>query len=139
MAGTAPYYDNVQWPGGDGIRVPTEVFGSAGAGTPGGTLALNKAVAHDYAAGTADWNLSAASTAASVYSVTNAGGAVNAVFPALIPGKFFVVNNGSGQAVTVLVTGKTGIVVANAKTALLFMDSVAGDVQRVTADTTPTS
>ena len=135
----APYYDNVQWPGGDGIRVPTEVFGSNGAGVPGGTIALLKNVAHSYGSAAADWNLNAAETAGSVYSVTSASGAANAIFPAVIPGKIFVVNNGSGQAITFKVTGKTGIVVANAKAATLFMDSVAGDVQRVTADTTPTS
>ena len=139
MAGTAPYYNNDQWSGADSIRIPTEVIGTAGAGTPGGTLALLKNVAHSYASGSADWNLSAAETAGSVYSVTLAGGAVNAIFPAVVPGKVFAVNNGSGQAVTFLVKGKTGIAVANSKAAILFMDSVAGDVQRVTADTTPTS
>lgn len=139
MAATGPYYDNVQMPGADGIRIPTEVYGSAGAGTPGGTMALLKNVAHSYGSASADWNLSPAEAAGSVYSVTLAGGAVNAIFPVVVPGKVFAVSNGSGQAVTVLVKGKTGIVVANAKAAILFMDSVAGDVQRLTADTTPTS
>jgi hypothetical protein len=83
--------------------------------------------------------MSPSETAGSVYSVTSASGAANAVFPAYIPGKVFIVNNGSGQAITFKVTGKTGIVVANAKAATLFMDAVAGDVQRATADTTPTS
>lgn len=135
----APYYDNVQWPGGDGIRVPTEVFGSGGPGVPGGTLKVNKAVAHSYASGTADWTLTAAETAGSIYVTTLASGGANMKFPAYVPGKFFVLSNASGQTITCLVTGKTGIAVATAKAALLFMDSVSGDVQRVTADTTISS
>lgn len=138
MAGSAPYYNNEQMPGADGIRIPTEVYGSGGAGVPGGTFSLDKNVSHNYGAAAADWNLNAAETAGSVFSVTNASGSANAIFPAVIPGKKFVVNNGSGAAITFKVSGKTGIAVANAKAALLFMDSVAGDVQRVTADTTPT-
>jgi hypothetical protein len=138
MAANPPYYDQVMWPGGDGIRVPTEVFGSEGRGTPGATIAVLKDVAHNYGAAHADWNLSPDETAGSVYSVTSANGAANAVFPAYIPGKIFVVNNGSGQAVTFKVTGKTGIAVANGKAAQLFMDPVALDVQRSNADTTPT-
>ena len=139
MAGNAPYYDNVMNPGAGGIRVPTEVFGSGGAGVPGATMKVDKVVAHSYASGSADWNLSAPETAASIYSVTSAGGAANAKFPAYIPGKVFVVSNASGQAITFLVTGQTGIAVANAKAATLFMDPVAADVQRVTADTTISS
>ncbi len=134
----APYYDCVMWPGGDGLRVPTEVLGSAGPGTPGATIAVLKAVSHSYGAAHADWNMAPAETAGSVYSVTSANAAANAIFPAYIPGKCFVVNNGSGQAVTFKVTGKTGIAVANGKAAQLFMDPVAGDVQRANADTTPT-
>lgn len=134
----APYYDCVMWPGGDGLRVPTEVLGSAGRGTPGATIAVLKAVSHSYGSTATAWNLSPSETAGSVYSVTNASGAAQALFPAFIPGKVFVVNNGSGQAITFLVTGKTGIAVANGKAATLFMDAVAGDVQRATADTTPT-
>ena len=135
----APYYDCVMWSGADGIRVPTEVLGSAGRGTPGATMAVLKAVSHSYGAAAADWNLNPAETAGSIYSVTSASGAANAVFPAYIPGKSFIVNNGSGQAITFKVTGKTGIVVANGKAAQLFMDPVALDVQRANADTTPTS
>lgn len=135
----APYYDLVMWPGADGLRVPTEVLGSAGRGVPGATIAVLKAVSHSYGSAAADWNLNPAETAGSVYSVTSASGGANAIFPAYIPGKCFVVNNGSGQAITFKVTGKTGIAVANGKAATLFMDAVAGDVQRATADTTPTS
>jgi hypothetical protein len=131
MAGTAPYYDNERYGGPSGIRYPQEA-GKA-------TFMVDKNVSHSYASGTADWNMNPEETAGSVYSVILAGGAANAIFPALVPGKHFVVNNGSGQTITFKVTGKTGIAVVNLKAALLFMDSVAGDVQRVTADTTPTS
>jgi hypothetical protein len=133
MAGTGPYYDNVGMTGSDSIRIPTEVFGS---GNPSGTIKLLKAVAHSYGSGTADWNLNPAETAGSVYSVTSASGAANAIFPVYVPGKVFVVTNSSGQTITFLVKGKTGIAVATAKAATLFMDPVALDVQRVTADTT---
>ena len=135
----APYYDCVMWPGADGLRVPTEVLGSAGRGNPGATIAVLKGNSHSYGAAAADWALTPSETAWSVYSVTNASGSANAIFPAYIPGKVFVVNNGSGQTITFKVTGKTGIAVANGKAATLFMDPVAGDVQRVTADTTSTS
>lgn len=129
----APYYDNVQMPGGDGIRIPNEVFGSAGAGKPGGVMALDKQVSHSYASGTTDWALNASETAGSVYLLTLAGGAVNAIFPAVFPGKVFVVNNTSGSTVTFKVTGQTGIGVATAKVATLSFN--ATDVIRVTADT----
>ena len=136
MAG--PYYDNVQWPGADGIRVPTEVLGSAGAGVPGGTMSLDKYVLLNFAAAHANVTLTQDQTAGSVFSCTNAsGGGASVLFPVYIPGKYFVVSNSSGQTITFLVTGKTGISVVNTKSAILFMDAVSGDVQRVTADTAP--
>ena len=131
MAGSAPYYDNVRMGGPDGIRIPQEA-GKA-------TFTVDKSIAHSYASGTADWSMNPEETAGSVYSVTLAGGAANAIFPAYLPGKLFIVNNGSGQTITFKVTGKTGIAVGTGKAAVLFMDSVASDVQRATADTTPTS
>jgi hypothetical protein len=133
MAGTPPNYDNVQWPGADGIRVPTEVIGSSGAGTSGGTLALTKQVTHNYGATAAAWNLSAAETQASHYIVTNASGAAQAVFPGAFPGKRFSVFNNSGQTITFLVTGQTGVAVLTAKRAILVCEST--DIARVTADT----
>jgi hypothetical protein len=102
-------------------------------------MKLDKVVAHSYGAGTANWAMNPAETAGSIYSVTSASGGANATFPAYIPGKVFVVSNASGQIITFLVTGKTGIAVGNAKAATLFMDPVSGDVQRVTADTTISS
>ncbi len=129
----APYYDNVQWPGGDGIRVPTEVFGSNGAGKPGGVIALDKEVLHSYGSAAVDWTLNPAETAGAVFRPTLASGAVNAIFPAVFPGKVFVVNNTSGQALTVKVAGQTGIAVASTKVATLSFN--ATDVIRVTADT----
>lgn len=133
MAGSPPNYDNVQWPGADGIRVPTEVCGSNGAATPGGTLALVKQVSHSFASAAADWNLNANETQASHYIVTSASGAANVVFPGAFPGKRFSVYNDSGQAITFLVAGQTGIVVANTKRAILVCETT--DIARVTADT----
>jgi len=129
----APNYDNVMMPGGDGIRIPTEVYGSGGAGTPGGTMALVKQVSHSYGSGTADWTLSASETAASHYITTSAGGAVNAIFPAAFPGKRFSVYNNAGANVTYKVTGQTGVAVGTGKRAILVCEST--DIARVTADT----
>jgi hypothetical protein len=133
MAGTPPNYDNVQWPGGDGIRVPTEVFGSKGPATPGGTLALVKQVKHDFGAAAVAWNLNPAETQASHYIVSNASGAANVVFPGAFPGKRFSVFNTSGATITFLVTGQTGVAVATAKRAILVCEDT--DIARVTADT----
>lgn len=137
MAGTPPTYDGVLWPGAGGIRVPTEVFGSSGAGKAGGSLKLNKSVTHDYGAAHADWTLNPAECQASLINVTNAaGGGANAILPAAFPGHFWILANTSGQTVTFKVTGQTGIAVATAKTAILYC--TATDVQRATADTTAT-
>jgi hypothetical protein len=135
MAGysKAPYYSNTQWPGADGIRVPVEVLGSAGAGLPGGTMSLIKQVTHNYNGTAANWALAPAETAASHIIVTNASGAATATFPAANPGQRFSVFNNSGQAVTFLVAGQTGVVVATGKRAILVCEST--DIARVTADT----
>ena len=134
MAASNTYYDNVLQPGAGGIRIPTEVFGSGGAGVPGGTMKLDKLVSHSYGSAAADWTLNPAETQGSHYVVTSASGAANAIFPYLFPGKVFSVYNGSGQAITFKVTGGGGgIAIANTKRAILVMEST--DIARVTADT----
>jgi hypothetical protein len=63
--------------------------------------------------------------------LSSADAAANLILPAEI-NKLYVIVNSSGQAITVKVTGQTGITVANAKTAILT--SSGTDIVRVTAD-----
>jgi len=129
MAGTPPDYDNVRWAGPDGLRVPLEM-GKA-------TLAVTQE--QDINVGTQGTanvvTLQSSQLRATVYYVTNASGAASLVWPAVLPGVQFTINNQSGQALTAKVTGKTGIVVASTKKAILAMDATSGDIVRVTADT----
>jgi len=132
MAGvTAPYYDNVRWGGPSGLRVPQEA-GKA-------DLAVTQEVDINVGgAGTTNTVvLTSAQVDANYYTVTNAGsGATTVKLPVgATPGHVFVLYNNSGQDVIFMVSGQTGITVANSKKAMLVVDKVAGDVQRVTADT----
>lgn len=127
---TAPDYDNVRLGGPDGLRYPLEA-GKA-------TFALKQEVDINVggAGSTNTVNLLMTQVTGNYITVTNAGsGATTVVFPGVIPGHEFIAYNNSGQACTFMVTGKTGISVANGKRAILVIDKVAGDVTRVTADT----
>lgn len=73
-----------------------------------GTTVVSALVCHDYSAGTTAWTMTPTEAAASLFTVTNAGGEVDAVFPAAVPGKQFTVCNNSGQTVTFKVSGQTG-------------------------------
>lgn len=130
MAGSPPYYNNVRWGGPQGVRIPQEAFP--------GTMALVKETDINVGgAGTTNTvNLSLDQTRSSYYTLTNAGsGATTVVWPAVLPGLVFTVYNNSGQSSVWKVSGGTGITVANSKKAILVMDSAAGDILRVTADT----
>lgn len=133
MAGTAPLYDNVQMPAGGGIRIPTEVFGTSGAGKPGASFKVNKTASHDFGAAHADYTLLPHETQASEIIATNADAAANIVFPAAFPSHSWIVYNNAGFAVTFKVTGQTGVAVATGKRAILVCE--ATDIARVTADT----
>lgn len=130
MPANPPYYDNVRWGGPQGVRIPQEAFPA--------TMALVKEVDIDVGgAGTTNTiNLSLNQTRSSYYIVTNAGsGATTINWPAVLPGLVFTVYNNSGQDVVFVVTGLTGVTVADGKRAILVMDSSTGDIERVTADT----
>jgi len=130
MAGTPPDYDNVRWGGPDGLRVPQE------AGKATLSLKLEVDINVGGAGTTNTVNLLPSQILGSYITVTNAGsGATSIVWPGVFPGHHFVAYNNSGQSAIFLVTGKTGITVANGKRAILVIDKVAGDVTRVTADT----
>ena len=130
MGGTAPYYDNERWGGPQGVLIPQEVF-------PATMAVVKETDINVGGAGTTNTiTIDPSQTASTYYTVTNAGsGATTINFPVLHNGLVFTVFNNSGQAATFKVTGKTGISVANGKLAILVMDSVAGDIKRVTADT----
>jgi hypothetical protein len=130
---TAPGYENVQLPGSGGIRVPTEVYGSNGAGKAGASFKLNKSVTHDFGAAHADYTLLPAETQASEIIATDASAAANVIWPAAFPGHYYVVYNNSGFTVTFKVTGQTGVAVANGKRCILVCE--ATDIARVTPDT----
>src|SRR5690348_5022434 len=103
-------------PGAGGIRIPTEVYGSGGVGNARATLDIDKYVSHDYGAAAADWTLNTAEACGSIFSVSNASGAVNMIFKYCQPGGFILVSNQSGQALTVKCTGGgAGITIASTK------------------------
>lgn len=97
-----------------------------------GTIPVNSATTHDYGAATANWAMTATEAGASYFTVTNAGGAANATFPACVPGKIFGVYNGSGQAITFLVSGQAGTSITNAKKVVCAMN--ATDVVEIAAE-----
>ena len=135
MAGTPPYYDNVQWPGGDTIRIPNEVFGAGGAGVPAATMALVKEL---------DFDVSKANTTRGVASVVtlypsecqssfitfnnSSSNNVNFALPAVFPGQAYTISNRCGNSVTFLVTGKTGVTLANNNTQDVVCSSLKGDI-----------
>lgn len=91
---------------------------------------------HDYAGGAVDWTLSAAERLCTQIVVTNANGAINAIWgtAAGLAGKSIWVRNASGQALTCKPSDASGIVVANGKSACLY--SNGSDWLRRTADQT---
>jgi len=94
-----------------------------------GTVDMNCTASHDYAAGAADWTLTAAEAACSYISVTNANGGVNAILPAATPGKIYTISNGSGQVLTFKVTGQTGGTIASTKVGVYT--TLATDVHEI--------
>ena len=83
-------------------------------------FATRTSATHDYAGAAADWTMTVAEASAQYLTTTNAAtGAANAILPASTIG-LYLLNNTSGQAVTLKVSGGTGISVANNKYALLF-------------------
>lgn len=128
MAGTPPDYDNVRQGGPNGLRIPQEQ-GKA-------TYAIKKLVSISLggAGSTNTVNLTPDQTLASEYVVTNAGsGATTLVWPGAFPGHAFVVYNNSGQALTLEVTGQSGISgPANGTRALFVCES--GNIARVSSD-----
>ena len=125
MAGSAPNYDNVQWPGSDGLRVPQEMAPA--------TLVVRAPVALTLPSAGATVTLSPNQSQPSEIIVTGATVASTVVFPGAFNGMSFVAYNNSSSGCTFKVTGQTGISVGSAKRAILVCE--AADIARVTADT----
>jgi hypothetical protein len=86
---------------------------------------------HDYAAGAADWELSAAEAKSSIITATNANDAC-AIVATPDSGKVYWIKNGTGQALTIKAAEQTGVTIANGKTAAVYGN--ATDFVRLTAD-----
>lgn len=88
-----------------------------------GLVVENNSVNHDYQGSTAAWMMTESEAAASLFTVTNAGGAAEAVFPAAVPGKQFTVYNNSDVAVTFEVNGGVGAVSLKGKYSIWVMNA----------------
>lgn len=135
MAGTPPYYDNEQMPGAGGIRVPNEVFGSSGPGVPAATMALIKEVDFNVAEANSTRGVSGVVTLypsecqANVITFNNSSSNnVNFALPAVFPGNEYLLSNVSGNSVTFLVTGKTGVTLANNNSQSVVCSGLKGDI-----------
>jgi len=89
----------------------------------GGPVVVAAAVSHNYGGAAVAWTMTAAEAAGTLFTVTNANGAADAVFPAAVPGKSFTVTNTSGHAITFKVAGQAGSSVANGKKAIFVMSA----------------
>lgn len=135
MAGNAPYYDNVQEPAQGGIRQPTEVFGTGGVGNPSAEYALLKEVDFDVTKVNAARGVSnvvpllPGETQASLITFNNSSSNnVNFTLPAVFPGHRYTLENRCGNNITFLVTGKTGVTLANNNTQDVVCSTLAQDV-----------
>jgi hypothetical protein len=104
MAATPPDYDNVRWPGADGLRVPQEMAPA--------TLKVKKGIYLTGAAATGTVTLLSNQAGANYFSISNTA-ATTLVFPSL-PEHQFVVNNlaASSGSVTVEVSGQSATPIA---------------------------
>ncbi len=101
-APTAPYYDDVRWPGAGGLRVPNEAAPAS--------LAVYKELDLTGVSGTVTLN---AQQAGRNYITVSNTAATTLVFPSL-PGKAFIINNlaASSGSVTVEVSGQSATPIA---------------------------
>lgn len=78
---------------------------------------------HDYGGAAVAWTMTINEASASLFTVTNANGAADAVFPTtMVQKEPFTVYNNSGFAITFKVSGQAGSSVANGKRALFIID-----------------
>jgi len=91
-----------------------------------------------WASTAADWNLTAAQNEAGILyclGYPTASGAVN-IIAKPYPSKMFIVENTTGQNVTIKAAGQTGITIASAKRAVVICNAAGTDFGRLTPDQT---
>lgn len=105
-AASAPNYANERWPGSGGLRVPQE----AGAAT----LDVSQLVTVN-GGGASSVTLNSTQVNASVLVIGSMSATTNNTvsYPAAFPGALVAVKNSSGSALTLKVTGQTGVSIAN--------------------------
>jgi hypothetical protein len=129
MAGSAPNYDNVMWPGSGGLRVPQEAASSGNKAS----LSVNKLVTVN-GGGASTYTLKDFECQASYLVITNMGTQTSVVsLPAAFPGTFYFFKNstGSGSNCTFKVTGQSGASVADGSHAIFVCS--ATDLEKWTA------
>lgn len=132
---TAPSYENVMLPGSGGIRIPTEVYGAKNAGGGQPTLALAKELDVDVTAFNSTRGVASVVTLlpaecqSSLITFNNSSSNnVNFALPAVFPGQAYTLSNRSGNSITFLVTGKTGVTLANNNTQDVVCSNLKGDI-----------
>ena len=89
---------------------------------------------HDYEAANANWTLSAFENGATILIVTNANAAAQAIATPT-PGKILVVQNSSGQTVTVKGPSQAGVAVTNGTIVMLMANAAGTDFVSITTGT----
>jgi hypothetical protein len=76
-------------------------------------------ISHDYGAAATAWTLTANESRARYFKLTNAGGAANMI---IVPqdGVFLIIDNQSGQTITVKTASSTGVTVTTGKKATVL-------------------
>lgn len=137
-----PYYDNQQWPASGGIRIPNELFGSGAPGNPSATMEVFSELDLTAAMFTSNViTLTPSQAMASFISMPLSGltGAATIKYPVCQPGNSVVVVNNSGESVTVMVTGKTGISLATGYQQAFMHSNRLGDIVATSAALAATS
>lgn len=133
MAASATY-DNVLWPGGDGLRVPQERGGFLPKSTQTGPSLQTYGELDLGSVGTSPYNLTPQQAGASVITVTPTV-ALNLVFPVCQPGQMTIIENDStASSIQVSVSGNTttSATVGTSSSAIVYQSGATGGVKLVT-------
>lgn len=127
-------YDNVLWPGGDGLRVPQERSGFKPTSSQTGPSLQTYGEVDLGAVATSPYNLNTQQAGASLITVTPSV-ALNIVLPVCQPGqKTLVQNNSTANSIQVSVSGNTAnsATVGTSSVALVVQTGTNGGVTLVT-------
>jgi len=133
MPNPSATYDNVLWPGGDGIRVPQERGGFRPTTTQTGPSLQTYGEVDLGTVGASPYNLTPQQAGASVITV-NPTVALALVFPTCQPGQMTIIKNTNGtNAITAKVNGNNSntATVALSSSALVYQDGTNGGVTLV--------